>query len=336
MSVNLDKMQQIKLDGIIAAQKYLDMDIVVGNEITPDNIDDYYQKMYKNVKRSIYKIDSGQIDFRLAAASCLDHQLILDIRNDLDIHEKMALVELEVYPERYRQIAIELGMPDHEYNGKGKKDPILKKRRNVIKSGLVFLGIYRGGVSTSANVLGVPVDVAAVLLGKLFEHYPGIKRWHDDIQHFYSLNKCLRSITGALLEGPLGYGEMVNYGIQHATRYTVGKMMKRLSVDLQLNVFNEVHDEHNFDGDTADESIVLPKIAEVFCTPQDDWAKVLPLACEIERSVLTKTGVGLGTMESIAEYSSKDFGWVETPIEEFEIFYKRQFQKVIRKPIIFI
>ena len=283
---------------------------------------------------AILGIDSGQIDFRLAGMSSLDPNFVDAVRNGLDVHALFAHHVARLSPSKYKTVATYIGKPESIYTP-DQMDPVVKAIRQDVKSGFVFAHIYRAGIKTMARTLGVSAEVIEELL-KIFDTmFPGINEWHKDLYAFYDQNKMIRSITGTLLYGPLDYGDIANYGIQHATRFLVSNMMKRLAIDHKLSVPNEVHDENMIivPIDWVEETIKI--MGEVFCTTPYDWAQVVPLTCEIKQAVRTDTGIGWGNMEKVAEYSSIDFGWKPRPIEDFQQYYERQFQKIVRKPIYF-
>lgn len=285
-------------------------------------------------KWAILGIDSGQIDFRLAGMSSLDPSFVDAVRNGLDVHALFAHHVARLSPSKYKTVAAYIGKPESIYVP-DQMDPVVKAIRQDVKSGFVFAHIYRAGIKTMARTLGVSTEVIEELL-KIFDNmFPGIGEWHKDLYAFYDHNKMVRSITGTLLYGPLDYGDIANYGIQHATRFLVSNMMKRLAIDHRLSVPNEVHDENMVIVPIDMVADTIKIMGEVFCNTPYEWAQVVPLTCEIKQAIRTDTGIGWGNMEKVAEYSSIDFGWNPRPIEDFQQYYERQFQKVVRKPIYF-
>lgn len=291
------------------------------------------------ISQSMLGADSGQIDFRLAGMSCLDPNFIKATREGFDVHGEMAKHVAKLSPEKFAKVAKKEGVEIDKYDPNSSDEltkVVLKSIRQDVKSGLVFARIYRAGLETIAKTLGVSKDVAEELSRILDEMFPGIRLWHEDLYSFYERNAMIRSIAGTLLYGPMGFGEVANYGIQHATRFIVSGIMKRLSVDFKLCVPNEVHDEVLVLTTQDEEESVIQRMAEVFCVVPYEWAHVVPLACEVKKAERTETGLGWGSMKKVAEYSSVDFGWQPQPVEDFQRFYDMQFQKVVRKPVIFI
>ncbi len=292
-------------------------------------------KKYKG--KTLLLADAAQIDFRMAGVSCLDANFIRATRNDLDIHATMAAHWASLDPMSFARIAVYLGVPDHLYhteNPDNKK--VLKEMRQRVKSGLVFARIYRAGLSTIARTLETTVDVAGKLVDILDGMFPRIAQWHDDLQKFYQENKCIRSVTGNLLWGPLNFGDIFNYGIQHATSYVVKHAMRELTLEHELQLVAEVHDELVFLVDESEVKDLIPVIGTAFCALPFEWSKVVPLGCEVSVSGTQEYGNGWGSVNEVAKYSSKDFGWVETPIEDYEIFYERQFAPMQRRPLYFL
>ena len=281
-------------------------------------------------------VDSGQIDFRLAGISCLDENFVRATREGMDIHDLFAHHTARLCPARYEMEAVLAGTQGIPYSPDNEKDPARKRLRQEIKSGLVFARIYKAGVRTIARTLKVPLDVAEELMRIMDTMFPGIPAWHDDLYKFYSSNRAIRSITGTLLYGPMGFSDIPNYGIQHATRFVVASISKRLAIEHQLRVVNEIHDENTIELGVEEVDEAVPIIGKAFCDVPFDWIKLVPLTCEIAVSDVTSTGIGWGTKTKVAAYSSEDFGWTAPPLEDFRRFYEAQFQKIVRKPIYFM
>ncbi len=290
---------------------------------------------FKN--KTLILADSAQVDFRMAGLSCLDYQFINATRNDLDIHATMAQHWAALDPLSFARIAVYLGVPDtlyHDANPDNKK--VLKEMRQRVKSGLVFARIYRAGLGTIARTLETTLSIAGKLVAILDGMFPRIATWHDDLQEFYRKHKCIRSITGNLLWGSLNFGDIFNYGIQSATAYVVKHAMRELTIKHGLQLVAEVHDELVFLADDSEVNDLIPVIGKAFCNIPDEWTKAVPLGCEVSVSDPQSYGNGWGSIKEVAKYSSKDFGWKETPIEDYEIFYRRQFEDIQRRPIYYI
>lgn len=216
---------------------------------------------------------------------------------------------------------------------------IVKKIRDFVKAGLVFARIYRASANTISRNMQVSIEEANTLINILEAEIPNLPKWHKDLERFYSKYHAIRGFTGTIFYGPLDYGNIFNYTIQHGTRYFINKVMGKLAKanvngEFKGILCNEVHDEvtvimsrKEFEDN---EQYVIDMLGRAFCIHEEDFFNMVSYGAEISISVPNEYGYhGWKTVKEIAVVTSKDYGWTPKFTEkEIQKMYERQFKPI--------
>jgi len=140
--------------------------------------------------------DEGQLEARIIAALSNCTNLIKAIIDGYDIHYGKAI---EIYGEEVIKNA-------------DKK--LLKLLRFNAKSSFVFPTFYGSTPKSTANRLGISIEHAQQLYDKLFNEYPEIKIWQNEVLKIYNKKRYVEIPPGRRRYAPLTTNKILNTPVQ--------------------------------------------------------------------------------------------------------------------------
>lgn len=236
--------------------------------------------------------DYGQLEARIIAASSHDKNFCDAIWDDYDIHMDWA-----------QRIATDIPSIIGGRKFLNDKD-IMKELRQKVKNKWVFPAFFGASMYSIAGYLRVDPDKLKPVFRSFWKEYAGVKEWQELVIADYNKKGYIESLTGRRRQGPIGYNEIINTGIQGASSDIVMNAMNKLS-EMGYQARLNIHDDLSFylHNDVLDEDIQT--ISEVMCTtPMNDFDFVtVPMSVEIE------TGKDWANLKEYKVFTSKDFGF---------------------------
>lgn len=208
--------------------------------------------------------DFCQLEARIIAALSNCINLIKAIIDGYDIHYGKAI---EIYGE------------DVVKNADKK---LLKLLRFNAKSSFVFPTFYGSTPKASANRLGISVEHAQGLYDKLFNEYPEIKIWQNEVLKTYNKKRYVEIQPGRRRHAPLTINKILNTPVQGASSSIVCKAMNTL-VERGYWVYLNCHDELVTCVQEREAKYASEEIREVMTSKQFDFMGRVPL--EVDGSI---------------------------------------------------
>lgn len=232
--------------------------------------------------------DYGQIEARLFAAISGDTKYIEDLMAGYDIHMEKAI---ELY---------------HEGLGWSLEDA--KGMRSAIKGLVVFPAFYGAGARSIALACGIPEDLARKVLNSIFERYPNVRDWQDEMVALDKERGYVESLFGRRRRSPVGYNELLNFPSQSTASDITLTSMIHLGRKLKVSLM--IHDDLTFclpDDDTYEDNLAL--IRDAMLTIPWCYMKDSPLLrAWVPLSVECKSGPNWGELKPVLKADAIECG----------------------------
>src|SRR5690625_2567553 len=122
--------------------------------------------------RTILSVDYSQAELRVLAEITQDENMIAVFQPGAGDYFDMMMPQ--AFPTLFKDLA------DFEQYKKDHADDAKNKRATI--KGVQYGLNYGRGVPAIAKALRLPVEEAAALVGGIFDTYPGLKKWHDNLR----------------------------------------------------------------------------------------------------------------------------------------------------------
>lgn len=280
------------------------------------NLQNFPKRKHREVRGMIYApegqwlaaLDYGQIEARVFAMASGDEALIKALWTAYDIHGWWA----DYYLKHQHNWADYLSEEYEIDRGDAKK--IRKAGRDVVKNGWVFPQFFGSSIKSCAEDMHIDIEVVEAAGEIFWDEFRGVKKWQNQLIHFYEKNLYVETLTGRRRRGPMTKNELLNHPIQGTAADIVTDAMDRLSVlaflegDPELQPNLNVHDD--LTSLLADQTLEakIKRIATVMCEPQFKFINV-PII--VEASV----GARWHKLEEIAVYRSNELFNIPNPYD---------------------
>lgn len=315
-------------DGLIRA-KYSSMTAVSSRLAAEDpNVTNWPKRKHREVrgmvrarrKRWLMSADYGQIEFRVIGMASRDKNLVKYCWTGYDVHKYWAQRAIKLHGQiidhAVKEFAETLALFKKKDGREYDEDAaILKLLRQEFKNKWVFPQFFGANTHSCAIGLHLPDDVAADLGAEFWDEFPDVKKWQQELIHFYEKHLYVETLGGFKRRGVMSMNEIINHPIQGTAAEIVQEAhmvlseLSELENDPELQPIINVHDDLTFDiGDDTLES-KMPIIAREMCMPRFDYINV-PLLVEV--------GIGerWDQMQELKVYRSHELFNIPNPYAE--------------------
>lgn len=174
--------------------------------------------------------DQGQIQARIIAMASKDKTFTQSLWERYDVHAEWADRIALAYPSR-------VGGRQNLKDWKLGKDSKMKEFRGDVKNQWTFPLFFGAQISSVAEYLSIPEEVAKKLVEEFWKQFHGVKDWHERLQKFYYKHGYVELLTGRRCRAPLSFNEMINYPIQGTEAEIVLDCQSRIS-EMESNLWD--------------------------------------------------------------------------------------------------
>lgn len=189
------------------------------------------------------KVDYKSIELRVAALVFKEHELLKDLDNGIDIHDKL---QAEIFNSDYA--------------------PTCKMQRRTAKA-VVFGILYGRSARTLAIDFGIPIATASNWQYKVIDMYPMLRHTQNILVEQANQKGYMRSVFGNIRHA-MKTTKLYNFPIQAGAAGVLNKAMGKIAEHLDiLQPLLTVHDEINFQVPTIQLHSQISLICECMQLP---------------------------------------------------------------------
>jgi uracil-DNA glycosylase family 4 len=263
------------------------------------NLQNWPKRKFKHIREIIeaylLALDYGQIEFRVVGMASEDENLVKACWTGYDVHMFWAQRMVALYPKIKDWIVREFQV---DWDEKG-----LKTLRQESKNKWVFPQLFGSQVSSCADALHLPMDVADDLSGEFWDEFRQVKGWQDKVVRSYEKNLYVETLGGRRRRGAMTKNQVINLPIQGTAADIVTEAMCAVSerayeLDMPEAVPSiNIHDDLTFEVSENSVDDVLAMVVPEMCKHRFDYINV-PLLVEVS------VGTNWANLTEIKKYQS--------------------------------
>lgn len=272
------------------------------------NLQNWPKRKFKHIREIIQALllalDYGQIEFRVVGMASEDPNLVKACWTGYDVHLFWAERMVALYPRIKDWIVREFQV---DWDEKG-----IKTLRQESKNKWVFPQLFGSQVSSCADALHLPMDVADELSGEFWAEFRQVKGWQDRIVRNYEKNLYVETLGGRRRRGAMTRNQVINLPIQGTAADIVTEAMCAVSEaayerDMPDAVPSiNIHDDLTFEVTEETVDPVLKLVVPEMCKHRFDYINV-PLVVEVS------IGTNWANLTEIKKYRSDEIFNLRNP-----------------------